>query len=236
MDTTTTPRTESTPRQSIPKSESASTTDSRRRYSLPSRHKSKNQESSPPLADTSAESNADDIPRRQRQLSTPNGGINNPISVTAFHFGDDFLTRPIDIRPLDNDLLAVSDSCGGVYITDTRGNVVHQIWLDGNSASSLLFVPFFTDQPQRPPLLLISVLGKNERTVRFYDAKKYTFLDEIPCPSEPEIDLGRSRWLATDDRGAIFMISGDGKMSALWKFHSANAKPWILLKQTPNTR
>lgn len=233
-------RTEPTPRRSLPKSESGSTSDSRRRFSLPNRHRpGKKEESSPPLADTSGDSNIDDAPRRQRQFSSPSAGINNknnPVSVTAFHFGEEFLTRPIDIRPMDNDLLAVSDSCGGVYITDLRGKVLHQIYLDGNSASSLLYVPFFNDQPGRPALLVVSVLRKDDRCINFYDVNNMNLLNEIPCPTEPDIDLGRSRWLATDDRGAIFMISGDGKMSALWKFHSAAGKPWLLLKVAPNTR
>lgn len=230
--------TEPVTRRGIPKSDS-NASDFRRRFSLPSRHKSGSKAASPPLADTSAESNLEEPPKRQRQHSTPNGAVangNSPISVTAFHFGEDFLTRPIDIRPLDNDLLAVSDSCGGLYITDSRGSVQRQIWLDGNSASSLCYVPFFPDQPRRPPILLVSVLGKTDRSVRFYDTNKFSLLDEIPAPTQPEIDLGRSRWLSTDDRGAIFMISGDGKMSALWKFHAASPKLWLLLKQAPHSR
>uniref|UniRef100_A0A915K786 Uncharacterized protein n=1 Tax=Romanomermis culicivorax TaxID=13658 RepID=A0A915K786_ROMCU len=62
--------------------------------------------------------------------------------VTAFSFGDGYLTRPIDVCALPNALLAVSDSCGGVYITTRMGHIVHRILVEGGSASSVGFSHF----------------------------------------------------------------------------------------------
>lgn len=151
-------------------------------------------------------------------------------NVTAFYFGHDFLTRPIDICILPEPInrLAVSDSCGGVYITSREGDVINQIWTEGGSASSLWFSPSRKE-------LLVSVMKKQGRTIQIYNGTNYELIESLPCPTDPDIELTRSRWLATSNRGEIYIVSGDNRVSALWKYNRSS-KSWLTLKLSKGTR
>uniref|UniRef100_A0A914XLH0 Uncharacterized protein n=1 Tax=Plectus sambesii TaxID=2011161 RepID=A0A914XLH0_9BILA len=151
------------------------------------------------------------------------------LNILSFHFGTEYLTRPIDVCALPGNRLAVSDSCGGVYITSNTGEVLQQLSTDNGSASSL-----FLNSADRS--LLVSVMHKQARSVYAFDIdNQFVRKETLACPNEPRIEASRTRWLAVGARGEIFLASGDNQRSAIWKYSRAQ-QAWLIVKESRGTR
>jgi len=106
----------------------------------------------------------------------------------------------------DGNHLAVSDSCGGVYIVVPGGEVVQQIWTEGGSASSVYYLP-------GKQQLLVSVMRRDEqRVIQIYDEKTFKMVGSVMCPLEPDVNLTRTRWIAATRVGDMYVASGDNKL------------------------
>ncbi|VDK42636.1 unnamed protein product [Anisakis simplex] len=162
--------------------------------------------------------------------------IVNEHNVDQFyhHFGENYLTRPIDVIALpvfnnEQQRLAVSDSCGGVYITTTSGKILKQLPIKNSSASSLAI-------DLCNVRLLVSVMHAKGRTIHIFDIKDdFHHIETIPCPKEPKIELSRTRWITVSPRGEIFVVSGDNNKSAIWMYNRSR-KGWKTLKDSRKTR
>ncbi|CAG9538229.1 unnamed protein product [Cercopithifilaria johnstoni] len=149
-------------------------------------------------------------------------------------FGERLFSRPIDIICLPNiftkkQLLAVSDSCGGVYIVTCKGEVLQHLPTRDSSASSLTIDPTSWR-------LLVSVMHSKGRSIHAYDiTNHFKKVEVIPCPKEPKIELSRTRWITVSPRGELFAVSGDNHRSALWMYNQSR-KGWKILKESRKTR
>uniref|UniRef100_A0A0R3RI28 WD_REPEATS_REGION domain-containing protein n=1 Tax=Elaeophora elaphi TaxID=1147741 RepID=A0A0R3RI28_9BILA len=149
-------------------------------------------------------------------------------------FGERFFSRPIDIISLPNiftkkQLLAVSDSCGGVYIVTSKGEILQHLPTRDSSASSLTVDPTSWR-------LLVSVMHSKGRSIHAFDiANRFKKVEVIPCPREPKIELSRTRWITVSPRGELFAVSGDNHRSAIWMYNQAR-KGWKILKESRKTR
>jgi len=167
--------------------------------------------------------------------STDISGVSTPVKKTwtIRHFGEDYLTRPIDIVALpDRNAFAVSDSCGGIYIvTGDGGTVRPKLDVKNASASSLA-----VGKRDGVTVLLVSVLQSRGRSVHIYDVDNaFREVERIPCPREPKIDISRTRWLTLGPRGEIYMVSGDNSRSALWVYVERK-KVWRIVHESRKTR
>ncbi|KAL6732810.1 hypothetical protein Aduo_003529 [Ancylostoma duodenale] len=148
-------------------------------------------------------------------------------------FGKNFLTRPICVQAFSTKTLqnhlAVSDSCGGVYITDVEGNIKEHVLVKNSSASSVAV-------DEKNDVMYVSIMQSKGRSVHVFDiANGFKKLDIIVCPKDPKIEMSRTRWLTVGPRGQLFMVSGDNVKSALWCYVRAR-KAWKTLKESRKTR
>ncbi|KAL3997592.1 hypothetical protein ACH3XW_11540 [Acanthocheilonema viteae] len=149
-------------------------------------------------------------------------------------FGERFFSRPIDIISLPNiftkkQLLAVSDSCGGVYIVTCKGEILQHLPTRDSSASSLTIDPTSWR-------LLVSVMHSKGRSIHAFDiTNHFKKVEVIPCPKEPKIELSRTRWITVSPRGELFAVSGDNHRSAIWMYNQSR-KGWKILKESRKTR
>uniref|UniRef100_A0A158R4I7 WD_REPEATS_REGION domain-containing protein n=1 Tax=Syphacia muris TaxID=451379 RepID=A0A158R4I7_9BILA len=150
------------------------------------------------------------------------------------YFGEDFLTRPIDVITLPSkckypNAIAISDGCGGVYITTADGKIILHIPIQNSSASSLAV-------DTKSMHLLVSVMQAKGRSIHVFDLKDLSATKEvISCPKEPKIAISRTRWITVSPRGEIFLVSGDNHKSALWMYNRIR-KGWKTLKESRRTR
>ncbi|KAM3721770.1 Histone-lysine N-methyltransferase, H3 lysine-4 specific [Dirofilaria immitis] len=143
---------------------------------------------------------------------------NQSTEPNFIRFGERLFSRPIDIISLPNifskkQLLAISDSCGGVYIVTCKGEVLQHLPTRDGSASSLTIDP--TNWR-----LLVSVMHSKGRSVHAFDITN-RFKKIIPCPKEPKIELSRTRWITVSPRGELFIVSGDNHRSAIWMYNKS---------------
>ncbi|CAB3408729.1 unnamed protein product [Caenorhabditis bovis] len=148
-------------------------------------------------------------------------------------FGKSFLTRPICVECFSTstrkNILAVSDSCGGVYITNSKGEIEQHILIKNSSASSICI-------DEKNELLYVSVMQSKGRSIHVFDvAQDCRKVEVIACPREPKIEMSRTRWITVGPRGHLFMTSGDNIKSALWTYVRSK-KAWKLLKESRKTR
>ncbi|VDK82295.1 unnamed protein product, partial [Onchocerca ochengi] len=92
---------------------------------------------------------------------------NQSMEPNFIRFGEQLFSRPIDIISLPNifskkQLLAVSDSCGGVYIVTCKGEVLQHLPTRDGSASSLTIDP--TNWR-----LLVSMMHSKGRSIHAFD-------------------------------------------------------------------
>ncbi|GMR53994.1 hypothetical protein PMAYCL1PPCAC_24189 [Pristionchus mayeri] len=154
-------------------------------------------------------------------------------SCTPVSFGPSFLTRPICVHSFSTktfpNALAVSDSCGGVYICTPGGSILHHLLIKNSSASSLAV-------DEQNEILYVSVMQAKGRSVHVFDvADSFKKLDTLACPKDPKIEMSRTRWLTVAPRGQLFMTTGDNHKSALWAYVRGK-KGWKLLKESRKTR
>ncbi|KAK6062227.1 hypothetical protein COOONC_00105 [Cooperia oncophora] len=147
--------------------------------------------------------------------------------------GKNFLTRPICVQTFSissmPNHLAISDSCGGVYITDSEGRIKEHVLVKNSSASSVAI-------DEKNDVMYVSIMQSKGRSVHVFDiANGFRKLDVIPCPKEPKIEMSRTRWLTVGPRGQLFMVSGDNVKSAVWCYVRAK-KAWKTLKESRKTR
>lgn len=194
-------------------------------------------------ADVSFDSQDSHAALSDRTLSSCGGPSSSSTSTMAaepqqeqyFHrFGETFLTRPIDVIALPQtdggqQMLAISDSCGGVYITTIEGNIIEHLPIKNSSASSLAVDPTTCR-------LLVSVMQAKGRSIYSFDIKnRFARVEVISCPKEPKIELSRTRWITVSPRGEIFAVSGDNHKSAIWMYNRTR-KGWKTLKDSRKTR
>ncbi|KHJ94413.1 hypothetical protein OESDEN_05658 [Oesophagostomum dentatum] len=158
---------------------------------------------------------------------------NNVKSERVRAFGKSFLTRPICVQAFSTKTLqnhlAVSDSCGGVYITDVQGNIKEHVLVKNSSASSVAI-------DEKNDVMYVSIMQSKGRSVHVFDiANGFKKLDIIVCPKDPKVEMSRTRWLTVGPRGQLFMVSGDNTKSALWCYIRAR-KAWKTLKESRKTR
>ncbi|OZC07073.1 hypothetical protein X798_05933 [Onchocerca flexuosa] len=159
---------------------------------------------------------------------------NQSMEPNFIRFGERLFSRPIDIISLPNifskkQLLAVSDSCGGVYIVTCKGEVLQHLPTRDGSASSLTIDP--TNWR-----LLVSVMHSRGRSIHAFDiTNRFKKVEVIPCPKEPKIELSRTRWITVSPRGELFVVSGDNHRSAIWMYNQSR-KGWKILKESRKTR
>ncbi|MCP9264142.1 Beta-lactamase and RNA-metabolising metallo-beta-lactamase domain containing protein [Dirofilaria immitis] len=145
---------------------------------------------------------------------------NQSTEPNFIRFGERLFSRPIDIISLPNifskkQLLAISDSCGGVYIVTCKGEVLQHLPTRDGSASSLTIDP--TNWR-----LLVSVMHSKGRSVHAFDiTNRFKKVEIIPCPKEPKIELSRTRWITVSPRGELFIVSGDNHRSAIWMYNKS---------------
>ncbi|KAK5970823.1 hypothetical protein GCK32_002994 [Trichostrongylus colubriformis] len=147
--------------------------------------------------------------------------------------GKNFLTRPICVQTFSTSVLpnhlAISDSCGGVYITDFEGRIKEHVLVKNSSASSVAI-------DEKNDVMYVSIMQSKGRSVYVFDiANGFRKLDVIPCPKDPKIEMSRTRWLTVGPRGQLFMVSGDNVKSAVWCYVRAK-KAWKTLKESRKTR
>ncbi|VDP08888.1 unnamed protein product [Heligmosomoides polygyrus] len=160
--------------------------------------------------------------------SQNNGDVHRDRSI-----GKNFLTRPICVQAFSTsnmpNHLAISDSCGGVYITDVDGNIKEHVLVKNSSASSVAV-------DEKNNVMYVSIMQSKGRSVHVFDiANGFKKLDVILCPKDPKIEMSRTRWLTVGPRGQLFMVSGDNTKSALWCYVRAK-KAWKTLKESRKTR
>ncbi|CAD6184219.1 unnamed protein product [Caenorhabditis auriculariae] len=148
-------------------------------------------------------------------------------------FGKNFLTRPICVHAFNTrsrpEQLAVTDSCGGVYITEMDGTVNEHILIKNSSASSICV-------DEKNDLMYVSIMQSKGRSVHVFDiSENFRKIDVIACPKDPKIEMSRTRWITVDPRGHLFMCSGDNVKSALWTYVRSK-KAWKTLKESRKTR
>ncbi|PIO66253.1 hypothetical protein TELCIR_12039 [Teladorsagia circumcincta] len=120
--------------------------------------------------------------------------------------------------------LAISDSCGGVYITDFQGRIKEHVLVKNSSASSVAI-------DEKNDVMYVSIMQSKGRSVHVFDiANGFKKLDVILCPKDPKIEMSRTRWLTVGPRGQLFMVSGDNVKSAVWCY------AWKTLKESRKTR
>uniref|UniRef100_A0A1I8ET97 Uncharacterized protein n=1 Tax=Wuchereria bancrofti TaxID=6293 RepID=A0A1I8ET97_WUCBA len=159
---------------------------------------------------------------------------NLQMEQSFMRFGGRLFSRPIDIISLPNifakkQLLAVSDSCGGVYIVTSKGEVLQHLPIRDCSASSLTIDPTNWH-------LLVSVMHNKGRSIHVFDiTDRFKKIEVIPCPREPKIELSRTRWITVSPRGELFAVSGDNHRSAIWMYNQSR-KGWKILKESRKTR
>ncbi|CAJ0576040.1 unnamed protein product, partial [Mesorhabditis spiculigera] len=178
--------------------------------------------------DHSLSSNTTPVPNS----SPAPGSSSNPNGKFA-SFGENFLTRPICVQSFQLQgkppMLALSDSCGGVYITTPEGEITDHILIKNSSASSVAV-------DEKNAIMYVSVMTAKGRSIHVFDmAKGNKKLDAIPCPKDPKIELSRTRWLTVGPRGHLFMTSGDNLKSALWVYMRSR-KAWKTLKESRKSR
>lgn len=110
------------------------------------------------------------------------------IALTGYNFGEEYLTKPLDVCVLPDDRLAISDSCGGIYITDREGEVINRLLIEEASASSLSYNEIRKE-------LFVSLMLQERRTIHIYlgTPEEFTLTEIVPCPKDPEIDITRTR-------------------------------------------
>uniref|UniRef100_A0A915PM22 ENT domain-containing protein n=1 Tax=Setaria digitata TaxID=48799 RepID=A0A915PM22_9BILA len=166
--------------------------------------------------------------------STTAASGNLSVEPNFMRFGERLFSRPIDIISLPNifskkQLLAVSDSCGGVYIVTCQGEVLQHLPTRDSSASSLTIDPTSWR-------LLVSVMHSKGRSIHAFDiTNRFRKVEVIPCPKEPKIELSRTRWITVSPRGELFAVSGDNHRSAIWMYNQSR-KGWKILKESRKTR
>uniref|UniRef100_A0A1I7VMX6 WD_REPEATS_REGION domain-containing protein n=1 Tax=Loa loa TaxID=7209 RepID=A0A1I7VMX6_LOALO len=159
---------------------------------------------------------------------------NLPMELNFMRFGEKLFSRPIDIISLPNiftkkQLLAVSDSCGGVYIVTCKGEVLQHLPTRDCSASSLTI-------DMTSWRLLVSVMHSKGRSIHAFDiTNRFKKVEVIPCPKEPKIEMSRTRWITVSPRGELFAVSGDNHRSAIWMYNQSR-KGWKILKESRKTR
>ncbi|WKX88773.1 hypothetical protein Q1695_008418 [Nippostrongylus brasiliensis] len=160
--------------------------------------------------------------------SQNNGDVERDRSI-----GKTFLTRPICVQAFSTasmpNCLAISDSCGGVYITDFDGNIKEHVLVKNSSASSVAV-------DEKNGVMYVSIMQSKGRSVHVFDiANNFKKLDVLLCPKDPKIEMSRTRWLTVGPRGQLFMVSGDNTKSALWCYVRSK-KAWKTLKESRKTR
>ncbi|CAI2311633.1 unnamed protein product [Caenorhabditis sp. 36 PRJEB53466] len=181
-----------------------------------------NVSSLPPLTDYNSSilsSSITPVPREEDELS--------------FCFGKSYLTRPICVEAFSTQTrpnkLAVTDSCGGVYITNSRGEIEQNILIKNSSASSVCV-------DEKNELMYVSVMQSKGRSIHVFDvASNCRKVEVIACPRDPKIEMSRTRWITVGPRGHLFMTSGDNVKSALWTYIRSK-KAWKLLKESRKSR
>uniref|UniRef100_A0A1I7UIX4 WD_REPEATS_REGION domain-containing protein n=1 Tax=Caenorhabditis tropicalis TaxID=1561998 RepID=A0A1I7UIX4_9PELO len=152
---------------------------------------------------------------------------------TSFCFGRSYLTRPICVEAFSTqsrqNKLAVTDSCGGVYITNSHGEIEQNILIKNSSASSVCV-------DEKNELMYVSVMQSKGRSIHVFDvASNCKKVEVIACPRDPKIEMSRTRWITVGPRGHLFMTSGDNIKSALWTYIRSK-KAWKLLKESRKSR
>ncbi|XGW24801.1 hypothetical protein V3C99_006342 [Haemonchus contortus] len=147
--------------------------------------------------------------------------------------GKNFLTRPICVQTFSTATmpshLVISDSCGGVYVTDFEGRIKEHVLVKNSSASSVAI-------DEKNEVMYVSIMQSKGRSVHVFDiANSFRKLDVILCPKDPKIEMSRTRWLTVGPRGQLFMVSGDNVKSAVWCYVRAK-KAWKTLKESRKTR
>ncbi|ULU11401.1 hypothetical protein L3Y34_015095 [Caenorhabditis briggsae] len=153
--------------------------------------------------------------------------------TSSFCFGKSYLTRPICVEAFSTqskpNKLAVTDSCGGVYITNSRGEIEQNILIKNSSASSVCV-------DEKNELMYVSVMQSKGRSIHVFDvASNCRKVEVIACPRDPKIEMSRTRWITVGPRGHLFMTSGDNIKSALWTYIRSK-KAWKLLKESRKSR
>lgn len=153
--------------------------------------------------------------------------------TSSFCFGKSYLTRPICVEAFSTQTrpnkLAVTDSCGGVYITNSRGEIEQNILIKNSSASSVCV-------DEKNELMYVSVMQSKGRSIHVFDvAANCRKVEVIACPRDPKIEMSRTRWITVGPRGHLFMTSGDNIKSALWTYIRSK-KAWKLLKESRKSR
>ncbi|CAI5437946.1 unnamed protein product [Caenorhabditis angaria] len=148
-------------------------------------------------------------------------------------FGKSYLTRPICVEAFSTaskpNRLAITDSCGGVYITSANGEIEQHILIKNSSASSICV-------DEKNELLYVSVMQSKGRSIHVFDiALDCKKVEVISCPKDPKIEMSRTRWITVGPRGHLFMTSGDNIKSALWTYIRSK-KAWKLLKESKKSR
>ncbi|VDN04781.1 unnamed protein product [Thelazia callipaeda] len=166
--------------------------------------------------------------------STTITASNQTTEPNFVRLGGLLFSRPIDVIALPNifskkQLLAVSDSCGGVFIITTNGEVIQHLPARDSSASSLTVDP--TNWR-----LLVSMMHSKGRSIHAFDiTNRFKRVEVIPCPKEPKIELSRTRWITVSPHGELFVVSGDNHRSAIWMYNRSR-KGWKILKESKKTR
>ncbi|VDM60438.1 unnamed protein product [Angiostrongylus costaricensis] len=164
----------------------------------------------------------------------PSAETANQLGERFRSIGKSFLTRPICVQAFTTETLpnhlAISDSCGGVYISDVDGKIKEHLQIKNSSASSV------TIDEKNEVMYVLSIMQSKGRSVHVFDiANSFRKLDVIVCPKDPKIEMSRTRWLTIGPRGQLFMVSGDNMKSALWCYVRAR-KAWKTLKESRKTR
>ncbi|VDM42967.1 unnamed protein product [Toxocara canis] len=215
--------------------------------------------------DTSFDSQ-DSRPLSERTLSScgPSSSSTTTVGVTEQNteefyrrFGENFLTRPIDVIALpvvegQQQRLAISDSCGAsslavdqssarllVSVMHAKGRSIHSFDIDSefskvevNVVSHLAIIKL-----SKGTFLRQSVLGAvsiddafDWIIISFEKNDSVEFiqvLQIIPCPKEPKIELSRTRWITVSPRGEVFIVSGDNNRSAIWMYNRSRKRSLI---------
>ncbi|CAI4230052.1 unnamed protein product [Auanema sp. JU1783] len=172
-------------------------------------------------------------------VPTTNGDLGNKLNPPPVaneivdRFGKKFLTRPICVQSFNTksypNSIAISDSCGGVYITNLQGEIQEHVLIKNSSASSIAF-------DEKNELMYVSVMQSKGRSIHVFDvANEFKKIEVIPSPKEPKIEISRTRWITVAPRGHLYMVSGDNMKSALWCYIRGR-KGWKTLKESRKTR
>ncbi|KAK6013336.1 hypothetical protein OSTOST_21378 [Ostertagia ostertagi] len=118
--------------------------------------------------------------------------------------GKNFLTRPICVQTFSTNSmpnhLAISDSCGGVYITDFQGRIKEHVLVKNSSASSVAI-------DEKNDVMYVSIMQSKGRSVHVFDIAN----------GFKKLDMRSTRMVEPlRPRGQLFMVSGDNVKSAVW--------------------